>query len=210
MDKNTLIGFILIGAVLVGFSIYNRPSKEEIENAQRYQDSIQAVAQEQKEALLEAEAKKDSLALTTLQADSTSVFYDASQGTEQFYTLENKVLRVKLSNKGGQICEATLKDYNDQQGQPLVLFDKSDMSVAYALDGKNENIHTENLFFTPLNQTDSTLTMRLQAGANGYIDFNYHLLKDAYVVNLTIQANGMANFFPSSQKSMNIDWKLQL
>ena len=47
MDKNTLIGFILIGAVLVGFSIYNRPSKEEIEKAQRYQDSIQAVAQQQ-------------------------------------------------------------------------------------------------------------------------------------------------------------------
>ena len=207
MDKNTLIGFILIGAVLVGFSIYNRPSKEEIEKAQRYQDSIQAVAQQQKEDLLQAEAKKDSLVLTAQQSDSTSVFYNASQGTEEFYTLENSVLRVKLSNKGGQICEAVLKEYNDQQGQPLELFDQDDMSVTFALDGKNENIHTENLFFTPLNQTDSTLTMRLKTGGNGYIDFNYHLLKDAYVVNLTIQANGMANFFPSSQKSINMDWR---
>ena len=95
MDKNTLIGFILIGAVLVGFSIYNRPSKEEIEKAQRYQDSIQAVAQQHKEDLLQAEAKKDSLVLTAQQSDSTSVFYNASQGTEDFDTLENSVLRVK-------------------------------------------------------------------------------------------------------------------
>ena len=83
MDKNTLVGFVLIGAVLVGFSIWNRPSQEEMERARHYQDSIQAVEQ-QKAAKLEAEAaaqKQQALVL-----DSTSLFFGANQGTEQFTT----------------------------------------------------------------------------------------------------------------------------
>ena len=80
MDKNTLVGFTLIGAVLIGFSIYNRPSQEEMERAQRYQDSIQAIAL-QEAAKLEAEAAVQSAQALTL--DSTSLFFGANQGTEQ-------------------------------------------------------------------------------------------------------------------------------
>ena len=83
MDKNTLVGFTLIGAVLIGFSINNRPSQEEMERAQRYQDSLQTVAL-QEQARLEAEAEAQSIKALTL--DSTSLFFGANQGTEQFTT----------------------------------------------------------------------------------------------------------------------------
>jgi len=100
MDKNTLVGFILIGAVLIGFSIWNRPSQEEMERARHYQDSIQAVAQ-QEAAKFEAEAaaqKQQALVL-----DSTSLFFGANQGTEEFTTLENNLVKVTISNKGGRV-----------------------------------------------------------------------------------------------------------
>ena len=203
MDKNTLVGFILIGAVLIGFSIYNRPSQEEMERARRYQDSIQTIAQ-QEAAKLDAEAAAKSTQALTL--DSTSLFFGANQGTEQFTTLDNNLVKVTFSNKGGRVVSATLKDYKDQQGQPLTLFNEKESAMNFAFEGKNENILTEDLFFQPTNVTDSTITMRLQTTGAGYIDFAYRLLPESYMVDFNVRANGMQNVFPAALKTVNIGW----
>ena len=202
MDKNTLVGFVLIGAVLIGFSYWNRPSQEEMERAQRYQDSIQTAQLEA--ARLEAQAAAQSVQALTL--DSTSLFFGANQGTEQFTTLENNLVKVTFSNKGGRVVSATLKDYNNQQGEPLTLFNEEESALNFAFEGKNENILTEDMFFQPTHVTDSTVTMRLQTTGAGYIDFAYRLLPDAYMVNFDIRAVGMQNFFPAALKTVNIDW----
>ena len=201
MDKNTLVGFLLIGAVLIGFSVYNRPGQEEMTRARHYQDSIQAIAQQKAEQVAKAETKS-----TTLELDSASTFFGASQGTENYTSLENELVKVTLSNKGGRVVSAVLKDYKDQKGQPLVLFNQEESAMNFAFEGKNENILTENMFFQPMNVTDSTVTMRLSAGNNGYLDFNYKLLPEAYMMNFNIQAHGMQNFFSPKQKNLNIDW----
>jgi len=203
MDKNTLVGFTLIGAVLIGFSIYNRPSQEEMERAQRYQDSIQTVALLE-QAKRDAEAEAQNIQALTL--DSTSLFFGANQGTEQFTTLENNLVKVTFSNKGGRVVSATLKDYKNQQGEPLTLFNEEESGMNFAFEGKNENILTEDLFFQPTNVTENTVTMRLQTTGAGYIDFAYRLLPGSYMVNFDIRAVGMQNFFPAAQKSVNIDW----
>lgn len=186
MDKNTLVGFALIGAVVIGFSIYNRPSQEEMARAKHYQDSIQAIAQ--KEAERQAQAATTQSQNATLHLDSTSMFYGASQGAEQLTTLENNVVKLTFTNKGGRVCAAILKDYNGQDGKPLMLFDEKDSGMNFAFEGKNENILTEDMYFQPTNVTDSTVTMRLAANNGGYIDFDYKLLPDAYMVNFTIRA----------------------
>ena len=203
MDKNTLVGFLLIGAVLIGFSIYNRPSQEEMERAQRYQDSIQIAQQEAAMREAEAAAQQSAQALTL---DSTSLFFGANQGTEQFTTLENNLVKVTFSNKGGRVVSATLKDYNNHQGQPLTLFNEEESAMNFAFEGKSENLLTEDMYFQPTNVTDSTVTMRLQTTGSGYIDFAYRLLPDAYMVNFDIRAVGMQNFFPAALKTVNIDW----
>ena len=202
MDKNTLVGFTLIGAVLIGFSIYNRPSQEEMERAKRYQDSIQIAQVEA--AKLEAEAAAQSIKALTY--DSTSLFFGANQGTEQFTTLENNLVKVTFSNQGGRVVSATLKDYMNQQGEPLTLFNEQESAMNFAFEGKNENILTEDMYFQPMNVTDSTVTMRLQTTGAGYIDFAYRLLPESYMVNFDIRAVGMQNFFPAAQKTVNIDW----
>ena len=203
MDKNTLVGFVLIGAVIVGFSIYNRPSQEEMARAQHYQDSVRAELQKQELEQKEQELNAEKTALTL---DSTSLFYQASQGTEQFTTLENELVQLTLSNKGGRICKAMLKEYKDQQQQPLVLFDGEDASLNIGLEGKNENIMSSQMYFETVNVTDSTVTMRLNAG-DGCLNFNYKLLPHSYMVNFTVEAKGLQNFFSPSAKSMSIDWK---
>lgn len=203
MDKNTLVGFALIGVVIVGFGIWNRPSQEEMERARHYQDSIQAVAQKQEEI----RKAQEEAAAKTIQIDSTSALFSATQGTEQFTTLENNLVQLTLTNKGGRVCKAMLKEYNDQKHEPLVLFDGTDASLNFGFAGKNENILTEQMFFETTQVTDSTVTMRLNAGNGGHLDFTYKLLPESYVVDFTVQTTGMQNFFSPSSRSMSINWK---
>lgn len=132
MDKNTLVGFILIGAVIVGFGIYNRPSQEERARAQHYQDSIQQVIKQQEEA----QEKQAAAAIEAARPDSTSLFFQAAQGTEQFTVLENELVQLTFSNKGGRVSKALLKEYKDQKKQPLVLFDGEDASMNFGFEGK--------------------------------------------------------------------------
>lgn len=203
MDKNTLVGFALIGAVIVGFGIYNRPNQEERARAQHYQDSIQQVIQKQEEI----KKAQEEIAEKTIQIDSTSAFFQATQGEEQFLTLENDLLKLVFSNKGGRICKATLKDYKDQKQEPLILFDESDASLNFSFEGKNENIISDQMYFEATNVTDSTVSMRLKASNGGFLTFNYRLLPNSYMVDMTVEAEGMQNFFSPSLKSMSIDWK---
>ena len=201
MDKNTLIGFSLIALVLIGFSVFNRPNAEEQERIKRYQDSIQIVAQ--------AEAARQAAGLPIeekVHRDTTSQFYNASQGSESFITLKNELAELVFTNKGGRVCKATLFNYNGQDGQPIVLFEGTDFQMNFAFNGKNENIITEDLYFEPRNISDSTVTMRLNAGDGKYIDFNYLLPAKRYMVNFTVQAHGMQNFFAPNVNSMDINW----
>ena len=204
MDKNTLVGFVLIGLVIVGFGVYNSPSQEEMQRAQHYNDSIQQVALQKQEA---AQAKAAAIQEEAMRVDSTSSFFQTTQGTEQFVTLENEYLQVTFTSKGARVCKAVMKEYTDQQQQPLVLFDKDDSSLSFGFEGKNENLISDELYFNITEKTDSTINMRLQSAANAYIDFTYRLIPASYVVDMSVHAVGMQNFFSPSTKSVSIDWK---
>ena len=203
-NKSTIIGWILIAAVMVGFIWMNQPSEEQLAEQARLravQDSI-ALVEAQKEldqSLAEARYNQ------TLLQDSTSALFFAAQGEEQAFTLENELVRLTFSNRGARVTSAILKEYTNQEGLPLELFNQDDESINFMLDGKNENIVTEKLYFQPVVVTDSTLVFRMPVGA-GHLDFSYRLLPESYMLNFTVQAHGMQNFFPSSMKTMNVDW----
>ena len=173
MDKNTLVGFVLIGAVIIGFGIYNTPNQEERARAQHYQDSIQQVIKQKEELMKKQEAAAEQKAMMI---DSTSTFFNASKGTEQFITLSNDLIDVTISNKGGRVSKAVLKEYKDQKKEPLVLFDGTDASLNIGFEGKNENIMSSQMYFDATNVTDSTVTMRLNAANGSHLDFCYKLI----------------------------------
>lgn len=202
MNKNSLIGFVLIGVVLIVFSYLNRPSSEQLAQ-QRAQDSIQALIAQNKEL---QKAKEEKLELQKAAHDSSSILFQARQGKESVVTLQNEVVELKFNTKGGRVQSAKLKDYNGQDHKPLVLFDNTDSQLNFAFSGKNENILTSELYFTPVNVTDSTVTMRLPMNGGGYLDFNYKLLANTYMLDFTIQAHGMANYFAPSVKTVDVQW----
>ena len=206
MNKDTIIGFVLIAVVLIGFSWYNQPSAEEIEAA-RVQDSIESVmkekaVQEQKIAQEKRQVAVDSAALS----DTTALFHQAMNGTSQKVVLKNSKLELTLDTKGGVIKKAVIKDFKSIDGkQDVTLFDEKDQNLNFMLAGKQDNIVTADLFFTPSEQTDSTVTMTAVAGNGGEISLKYRLGKD-YLLNLSLQTKGLGNLFAPSYKEMEIEW----
>lgn len=204
MDKNTVIGFILMAAVLIGFSIYNQPSEAEIARQQQLRDSLELVRQQQEEAKqqvkVEAEKKIQAEA-----KDSTSVLFQAAQGTEQEIMLENELVKITLNTKGGVPTKAELKNYKNQDRVTNIeLFTDKDDKFSLAIEGKNENILTEDLFFTPTNVTDSSAVMSLPLG-NGHIDFIYKLSADNYILDMEIKAVDVSNYFSPNMNKLSVN-----
>ena len=205
MDKNTVIGFVLIAAVLIGFSYFSQPSEAEIE-AQLRQDSIEAVARQKAEQEIKAKEAAEIAKQAQAAMDSTSLFFAHRSGTAAPVILENELVRLTFNTRGGTVQKVELKEYKNQQGGLVTLFDEKDARMQFMLAGKTENIYSGDYFFTPVNVSDTTLTMRLQSAAGGTLDFNYTLLPHSYMVDFTIQAQGLGNHFAPSMKDMDIEW----
>lgn len=220
MDRNSIIGYVLIGLVLVGYFYFIQPNPQQIEAQKHYQDSI-AAAQYEKEQAMARELQQREKELLEQGKDSASLLFNALNGKEEFIELGNDKISVRISTLGGRICSATLADYNNQEGKPVTLFDESDNitirnarrgseqisnQMYFTFDGKEENINTSELYFTPLNVTRDKAVMRLPLGNDKYIDFTYTLLPDSYMVNLAINAHNMQGFFPGSTRQMSITW----
>ena len=209
MNKDTIIGFVLIALVLIGFSWWNQPSAEQIEAAKK-QDSIEAVMKEQAEKAQKEATRADSvvsgLAADSTAIDTTALFCSALTGTSQQVVLKNDKLQLTLDTKGGVIRKAVIKNFKSIDGSnDVTLFDKEDQNLNFMLAGKQENIVTADLFFTPSEQTDSTVTMKAQAQNGGEIALKYRLGKD-YLLSFSLETKGLANVFPPSYKEMEIEW----
>ena len=206
MDKNTIIGFVLIAVVLIGFSWYSQPSAEQIE-AQRKEDSIAAVMKENaiKKQQAEAEARK-AKADSVAKGDTTSLFFSALNGTNQEVVLKNDKVELTFDTKGGTISKALIKNFEDRDNNMgVILFDQKTQQMNFMLAGKQDNIITQDLFFTPSNISDSTVTMTAEAGNGGSIVFDYRLGKD-YLLHFSLTANGLAGAFAPNYKEMDIEW----
>ena len=206
MDKNTIIGFVLIAAVLIGFSWWSRPSEEDIAQ-QRIQDSITAVAKQKAEQQLKAEQQATKSNVAGLAAmDSTALFYNAFNGKAQDVVLRNSKLELTLNTKGGVVEKAVIKGFKDNNGNSdLTLFDGKNQSLKFMLAGKETNIITSDLFFTPSNVTDTTVTMTADAGNGNSLVMNYRLGKD-YMLHFSMQANGLSGVFAPNYDKMDIEW----
>ena len=206
MNRDTIIGFVLIAAVLIGFSWWNQPSAEQIEAA-RKQDSIAAVTKEKAEKAqkLADQNVKAAIDSATL-ADTTSLFHQTLNGTSQKVVLKNNKLELTLDTKGGVIRKAVIKDFKSIDEKPdVTLFDAQDQNLNFMLAGKQENIVTADLYFTPSEQTDTTVTMTATAQNGGQVVMRYRLGQD-YLLSLSFQAKGLAGIFPPSYKEMELEW----
>ena len=205
MDKNTIIGFVLIAALLIGFSWYTKPSEEEIAQ-QRKQDSITAIAKQKAEQQLETEKQTAQANAALANQDTTKTFYKALNGKAQNVVLKNSKLELTLNTKGGVVEKAVIKGFKDNEGRKdLTLFDSQNQSLKFMLAGKETNIITTDLYFIPSNVTDSTVTMTADAGNGKSLVMDYKLGKD-YMLHFSMKANGLSGMFAPNYDKIDVEW----
>ena len=205
MDKNTIIGLTLIVLVLLGFGWYSQPSEEEV--AQQIelarQDSIAQARQAAEAKLIE---EKKQLEMSIKAQDSTSLFFESRNVMGEEVVLSNGLVNLTLNTKGGSIEHATLTLYKNQQKEDVKILRKGLNSLNYTFTGKDENIYTADYTFKAINKSDSTVTMRL-GNEEAHLDINYLLVKDSYLVKITMQAVGMGSILHPGTQSVSINWQ---
>ena len=206
MNKDTLTGFVLIAIVLFGFAWWNQPSQEQLDAYQRQQDSIAAAQKDAEVKAQMAEAERKAEAEAAAKGDTTALFHAALNGTSQPVVLSNGKVELTLDTKGGTLTKAVVKGFVDREGhEDVTLFDAEDQQMNFLLAGKQDNIITQDLYFTPSNQTDTTVTMTAQASGGGSIVLDYRLGPD-HLLHFSLQAKGLAGMFAPNYKDLDIEW----
>lgn len=226
MDKNTLLGLLIIGVILFGFSWFNTKKQQEFDKQQAQMlDSINRVTKS-------AERVEDSVlfsdlndSLKTMQAEQAleqhlgHTLYQATKGTETFYTVENDVMALTFSNKGGRVSSVTLKDYKTYAGAPLKLFADSsshfDLSFFIKQGYNDAQIQTSEYYFTPLttdwdfseNEEQKEIILRLTVDSASYVDYVYTVKRDSYMIDFDIRFVGMQQLLSPTQSDMEIVWQ---
>ncbi len=216
MNKNTIFGFVLIGIILIGFSWYNTKLFKEQERERFVRDSIAAV-----EVLKNAPALDSSALVTVSERDSLSVIREtapiykdslleaASRAEEEFYTLENDKISVTFTTKGAQASQVLIKNYYTSDSLALYLMKKnsSNFGIDFYTD---QQLNTADFNFEKVEQTDTSLVMRLNFSTGSYIDHIYTLRPDDYMMDFNLKMVGMSKFISKNVTQLGVDWKMTI
>jgi len=224
MDKNTIIGFVLIAAILGGYFFLTQPSEEEIAQQLKYNDSIALVQKAEIENEIAISKTTNVIATDSISSTDTASVTDAygnfsaaGIGTEEFYTLENELVKLTISNKGGRIYTAQLKKYQTHDTLPLILFTGQESNMGFTLVTNNSRVlNTNNLYFSKLSEItkdkngNQTLILRLKTTGDAYMDFAYTLPANDYMLSFGIKANGMNTVMPAGTNLLEMQWSSKI
>ncbi|HYK75965.1 MAG TPA: membrane protein insertase YidC [Daejeonella sp.] len=213
MDRNTFTGLFLILIILVGSTFFLKPSEQEIKREREVQDSIARVADKQPAKA----ATLDTTRMAKVAIDSavlTGPFGAAHGGSNTPVILENDLVKISISPKGGRVASVLLKKYKTFDQKPVVMFDEADSKFGLVFGAAGKNINTNDLYFqssvpslSVSNQDSSSLTMRLSYAEGKYIDYIYTLKGDSYKVGFTIVTKGMQDVIVPTQQHLILNWE---
>ncbi|OAB81510.1 membrane protein insertase YidC [Cochleicola gelatinilyticus] len=219
-DVNSLIGFVLIGGILVWMLYMNKPSEEEIQAEKAKTEAAAEKAASEKASkqdlpLTEATEDyaatnaQDSLAIEKLKNKLGSFAYSGTlpSASGATTTIENDVLSLTVSNKGGYISEAKLKQHTTYDSLPVYLIKDGNASLNLQFSSENRLLNTKDLYFEP-SLSGNVLTMRLKTAADSYLEYRYALKEGDYMLDFSVTSKGLDGVLDTSQP-MYLDWKLK-
>ena len=211
MDRNSVIGFALLGVLFVGYIFFNQKQQTSAKREKDRQDSIANVNKPKPvdTAAYASGGVPDSSKL----ASAYGTFAGAANGTHQTTVLENKVLKITFSNQGGQPTLVQLKQFKDFEGKPLMLANSSFNRISLQVPANNNTqLNTADLYFTggtvqQLADGSQAISYRLPtSNPEQYLEYVYTLKQDGYAVDFDIHAIGLENVLPASQKTLSLQW----
>ena len=210
MDKNSIIGFVLIALILFGFTFFESSQARKRAEAQRQLDSI-ALAQMPRDTIAAEALEQESLPLPPVPGEPAQTVYKDSllqgaHGAEgTIVTLENDLIKLDLTSKGAQPYSAQLKKYSSYGGGELFLFREGGAEYAVSIYA-GEYIRTSDFNFQVAEKTDTSVVFRLPFGGGGYIEQSYSLTPDSYKVNNLLSFVGMDGIIPKNVGNYDIDF----
>ncbi len=217
-DFNSLIGFVLLGAIMIWWMYTNQPTPEEIAAEKKAQTEQEEKAIEEKTATANFDNTSentiqvtDSVSLLQAQAQLGSFAYSATL-TNAETVLENEVLKLVISNQGGQIKEALIKNFVTYDSLPLYMIKENNASFNINFGtADNRTLNTKDLLFEPtLTQEgdDQVLSMKLKVSNNQYLEYRYVMKPNTYMVDFNVQSQGLSSSINSNQP-ITLDWSLE-
>ena len=226
MDKNTVTGLILIGIILLVYSMYNtnRMAEEQERQQQVQTDSIiknnppkttyldsmpeSKVSESDRKAI--EPATTDTSQTKKIKQQDIGPFFHAQDGSEKSYTLENEFLKVTLTNKGGSVSSVEMKQYNTSDSLPLILFKGEERIKNFQFFIRNNRVvNTKDLFFEVQQSKETpSISFLLSADQGQYFKQTYTLVKDKkYLLDYNIELVGFDKVIPQSANYLNLYWK---
>ena len=220
MNKNTLIGFVLIGLILFGFSWYNSKVYNEQQKAAFVADSLAAVEALKNAPKIDSAAlalqEQGEMAQNAMSGSSVPVYADSLLeqsriGQEEFYTLENNKIKVSFTTKGAQASSVLIKNYftYDSLDLYLVKQNASNLDMEFYSDFHRAFLKSSTFNFTKVAQTDSSLVFRLAFADNAYVEHVYNLSPDSYMLDFDVKMVGMDKYIRNGSQ-MLVNWKMNV
>jgi len=209
MDRNTIIGFAAIMAILIGFGIYNKPSEKELQRQEHLRDSLSIVEQQKssKEALRDAKTGQPNGTITSSNTSDSAqkaitqkeygIFASSVEGKVSYTTLENNKIKITFSNLGGRPYCVQLKEYDTYDSLPLKLFNGDSTVFGFSMSSIDKN--TNSMFFKAINKESAiviskdkeSVIYRLQVDSTKYIEYVYTLAPNDYMVKMDVHFKNM-------------------
>ncbi len=250
MNKNSIIGFGLIFLIIVGYSMWTAPSDEQIKEQQRLaeikkaneirqhiEDSLYQVRLDEKKAQNELNsqtiASDTSMTTDSLQSqlnyNKFGAFAAAAKGDDQDFIIENDLLKLKISKKGGNITFVQVKNFRTYDTLPLILFDKNTTNFSLLLNDKH--VETKDLYFEPIYKgsiseqdsfyvkTGQSLTFAMRVYPNDkngninrdrYLEYEYIISGDDYMLDVNLNMKGMSDYVMPGYSFMTLNWDMDL
>ena len=211
MDRNTVIGLVIIALILVGYSYFMKPSEEELRAMKARQDSIAMV-----EAQRAAEAKRLEAAQAAEEeagAKQLASVFRQDSVESQVYTLENEKLRVRVDGRGGRVSYVELKEYCTHDSLPLVLWSEERSEFYLSFYAQNKAVNTGDLVFTgQVTEEGDAQCLRLRAHVDEdrYLEFMYRLGRDTYMMDFSINAHNLNDVIASNTSSLTLHWGVEM
>ena len=248
-NKNTIIGLLLILGVFILYAYLNTPSKKEMEARKRKNDSIAYIQKQNHDAVIAAQARTSAIENVTKKintsisrpADSAKAVHDnlrqqlglfalAATGEKSSFTIENEVMKLRITSKGGKIEYTELKKFKTWDQKPLILMDDDSLHFGFTFFSDNRIINTDKLYFQPVlseknpgssysvkGKDSISFALRLYVDTadislnrNKYIEYVYTLKGDEYMVGFRVNFVGMADVLDPGTKFLVLNWEENL
>ncbi|MDA9563725.1 membrane protein insertase YidC [Flavobacteriales bacterium] len=236
MDKNSVIGLLLIGAIFIGFTYLNKPTEEELAAAQRKQIEADSLAKAQADQNardispeISAMIKQDSSKIASQDsvrniemAFRYGRFANAADGEKEYFTIENELIKAQISNKGGRLVNVQLKEYQTHDSLPVYLFDEDSSQLALSFEETDryrvrDNIYTDELFFEPQSKSieltgaeKDAISFRLFGESKDqYIEYIYTLEGNSYMLDFQVNFVGMDDLLKDNLNDIRLNWNIK-